>query len=50
MKYIPRQQQQPMMRNGRRGSFSANEATVGARSPPILADVEHKPIAEFLKI
>ena len=38
------------MRNGRRGSFSANEAMVGARSPPILADVEHKPIAEFLKI
>ena len=49
MKYIPKQQQQPMMRNGSRGSVAANEAMVGARSPPILAEVEHKPIAEFLK-
>ena len=44
----PRQQQQPMIMNGSRGSVADRDAMVGANRPPILAEVEHNPIAEFL--
>jgi len=44
----PRQLQQPMIMKGNSGFVEDKDAMVGARSPPILAEVEHKPMAEFL--
>ncbi len=44
----PTQLQQPIIKNGSSGFVDASEAIVGANKPPTLADVEQRPIAEFL--